>query len=101
MILELAIFTVRPEAKTQFEAAFAQARPVIAAAKGFVSCQMQRGLETDGRYALLVQWHTVEDHMQGFRESPGYQQWRALLSPYYAAAPTVEHYEQVSAGERQ
>jgi heme-degrading monooxygenase HmoA len=101
MILELAILAVRPEAKAQFEAAFAEARKVISAADGFISHQLQRCLETDGRYVLLVQWQTVEHHMKGFRESPRFQQWRALLGPFFATAPAVEHYELISSGERQ
>jgi hypothetical protein len=31
--------------------------------------------------------------MKGFRESEGFTQWRALLGPHFAAAPTVQHYE--------
>jgi heme-degrading monooxygenase HmoA len=96
MILELAILTINPSDRAAFEAAFAQAREVIGRAQGFISHQLQRCVETDGRYVLLVQWSSIEDHMVGFRQSPLFQQWRALLGPYFAAAPTVEHYELVS-----
>ena len=95
------MFTIAPAHKTQFEAAFSQARKLISAMPGFVSHQLQRCIETDGRYLLLVQWLTVEHHMVGFRESPQFQQWRALLGPFFAAAPAVEHYQAVSKGEAQ
>jgi hypothetical protein len=35
----------------------------------------------------------------GFRQSPQFTQWRALLGPFFAAAPVVEHYQAVSQGE--
>lgn len=97
MILELAIFSIVPTQKAEFETAFTEARKVISSMPGFIGLQLQRCIETDGRYALLVQWQTVEHHTVGFRQSPQFQQWRALLGPYFAAAPAVEHYESVTA----
>jgi quinol monooxygenase YgiN len=47
---------------------------------------------------LLVQWRTVEDHTVGFRQSPHFLRWRALIGPFFAAPAAVEHYELVSAG---
>ncbi|HEY4881947.1 MAG TPA: antibiotic biosynthesis monooxygenase [Steroidobacteraceae bacterium] len=99
MILEAAVLTINPAHKARFEAAFAQAREIIGAMPGFISLQLQRCIETDGRYLLLVQWLTVEHHMVGFRESAQFQRWRALLGPFFAAAPAVEHYQAVSQGE--
>ena len=37
----------------------------------------------------------VPPHTEGFRSSPSYQEWRALLHHFYDPFPTVEHYEQV------
>ncbi|HEX4024921.1 MAG TPA: hypothetical protein VHX52_09505 [Steroidobacteraceae bacterium] len=34
---------------------------------------------------------------QGFRQSPQYQQWRALLHHFYDPFPTVLHYRQAAA----
>jgi heme-degrading monooxygenase HmoA len=99
MILEVASLTIAPEHRAQFEAAFAEARRIISAMPGFVSHQLHRSIETDGRYLLLVQWLTVQHHMVGFRQSPQFTQWRALLGPFFASAPAVEHYQAVSRGE--
>ncbi|MGH8231755.1 MAG: antibiotic biosynthesis monooxygenase family protein, partial [Steroidobacteraceae bacterium] len=56
MILEVAILSINPQHKAQFETAFKQARELIASMPGFVSHQLHRCIETDGRYLLLVQW---------------------------------------------
>jgi heme-degrading monooxygenase HmoA len=49
-------------------------------------------LEADDRYLLLVWWDSLESHTEGFRQSPAYQRWRALLHRFYDPFPTVEHY---------
>jgi heme-degrading monooxygenase HmoA len=99
MILEVAVLTIAPEHRAQFEAAFAEARRIISAVPGFVSHQLHQSIETNGRYLLLVQWLTVQHHTVGFRQSPQFTQWRALLGPFFQAAPVVEHYQSVSQGE--
>ena len=97
MILELATLNVRPGQATAFEAAFRTASALIAQTPGYHGHQLQRCLEQPDQYVLLVQWATLEDHTIGFRTSPQYQQWRALLHHFYDPFPTVEHYELVLA----
>jgi heme-degrading monooxygenase HmoA len=97
MILELAILDVRPGETAEFETAFAEAKTIISAMPGFDHLQLQRCIENRDRYVLLVGWDRLEDHTEGFRGSPEYQQWRALLHRFYDPFPTVEHYEPVVA----
>ncbi len=93
MILEQAIFQIKPGSEKEFEAALEQAKEVISQAAGFRSLKLLRGIEQPSTYLLLNEWDTVEDHMQGFRESDLFARWRELIGPYFAAAPAVEHYE--------
>ena len=67
MILEIALLQIRPGLTDEFEAAFAQAQRIIAAMPGHVRHDLQRCVEDDHRYALLVWWETLEDHTVGFR----------------------------------
>jgi heme-degrading monooxygenase HmoA len=96
MIMEHVELPVIPGRETEYEAAFAQAAPLIAASPGFRGLTLSRCVERPNAYVLLVQWDSIEDHMVGFRESPAYQQWRALLHHFYDPFPTVEHYETVA-----
>ncbi len=98
MILEIALLQIRPGQTTEFEAAFAQAQPIIAGRRGYVRHELQRCLEDDHRYALLVWWATLDDHTVGFRGSAEYQEWRALLHHFYDPFPTVEHFTRVELG---
>lgn len=45
--------------------------------------------------ALTVEWDHTEDHVEGFRRSADYEQWRQLLHHFYDPFPIVEHYEPV------
>lgn len=93
MILEVAILDVIPGQENEFQAAFAKAAPIISSMPGYVSHQLQRCVEKQNRYILLVNWETLEAHTVGFRGSEGYQEWRKLLHHFYDPFPTVEHYE--------
>lgn len=95
MILEHALLPVVPGREADFETAFAEARTIIAAMPGFRRLTLSRCLERPSGYLLLVEWETVEDHIEGFRGSPGYQRWRELLHHFYEPFPVVEHFTTV------
>lgn len=92
MVLEVAVLNIKQGEAEAFEAAFAQAAPIITAMPGCIAHELRRCLEADHRYLLLVEWQTLEDHTVGFRGSSAYQEWRALLHHFYDPFPTVEHY---------
>lgn len=92
MILETAILSIRPGRSAAFEAAMAQARPLIAATPGFRRIEVRPCIEAADRYLLLVWWDSLEAHMEGFRGSGRYQAWRSLLHGFYEPFPLVEHY---------
>ena len=96
MILEHALLPVKAGQEAAFEAAFAEARPIIASMPGFISLRINRGIESPSAYLLLVEWESVEHHEVGFRQSPQYQQWRALLHHFYEPFPVVEHFDELS-----
>lgn len=98
MILEAAVLAIKDGAREPFEAAYSKASLVIASAQGYVSHELQRSVDKPGRYLLLVQWRTRDDHMIGFRESPLFTQWRALLGLYFESPPDVDHLERVPGG---
>ena len=98
MILEAVFLDLRaadPETCADFEATFRRASPLIASSPGYLTHTLQRRTEAPGRYLLLVEWTTLEDHIVGFRQSPAYKEWRALLHPFYDPFPVVEHFERV------
>ena len=95
MILEVARLELRPGTADEFLAAFAEARPLIAATPGFLGLELKRCVDDGGddRFLLLVEWETLEAHTVGFRQSgERYERWRELLHHFYDPFPIVEHY---------
>ena len=95
MILEVAILNVKAGETAVFEAAFAQAQQIISGMTGYIEHELQKCLEVENQYILLVRWQTLEDHTIGFRQSAEYQEWKALLHHFYEPFPTVHHYERL------
>jgi len=98
MILEHADIRIAPGRQAEFEAAIHRGlTTVIARAGGFRSARVVRGIESAERFVLMIEWDTLEAHTVGFRESPLFAEWRAIVGPFFAAPPVVEHFEFTSA----
>jgi quinol monooxygenase YgiN len=91
MITEIARLTIKPDSEQEFEAAVAKARAVFAQAKGFHGFELHRSIEQPQQYRLMVKWATLENHTVDFRGSEHFTQWRALVGPFFATPPDVEH----------
>ena len=97
MILELADIRIQPGQQAAFDEAIQRGlTTVIAHAKGFNGFKVNKGIESPERYILQIFWETLEDHTVGFRESPLFAQWRAIVGPFFAVPPVVEHFNLVA-----
>ena len=96
MILEVAILHVKPESMTQFEEIFPKVEPIFRSVKGYVSHELQRCVETRGRYHFLIRWESIDAHMVNFRQSPKVQEFRSLVGEFFAQPPVAEHFERVT-----
>lgn len=94
MILELADIRIHPGRQAEFEEAAQRGLDtVLSKAHGFSRYEVRRSIESPERYVLLIHWASLEDHTVGFRNSPAYGEWRAIVGPYFAQPPVVEHFE--------
>jgi len=94
MILEHADIRIQPGRQAEFDAAIQRGlTTVIAQAKGMRGWTVHKGIESPERYLLQIVWDTLEDHTVGFREGPLFPQWRAIVGPFFAQPPVVEHFE--------
>ena len=97
MILELADIRIQPGQNVAFEEAIQRGIATVASrAQGFKGAKVNRGIESPERYILQIFWATLEDHTVGFRQGPLFAEWRAIVGPFFAAPPVVEHFELVS-----
>ncbi|GAA0993856.1 antibiotic biosynthesis monooxygenase family protein [Subtercola frigoramans] len=97
MILEVADIRAREGHHDEFEAAVRLGLDtVLSTSPGFVSYELRAGVESPDRYLLMITWNALEDHTVGFRTSPLYEQWSAIVRPHFAEPPSVEHFRLVA-----
>ena len=96
MILEAVMLQVKPGTEKEYESAFREASTIISSMNGYISHELQRCMEVNGKYLLLVKWETLEDHTVGFRQSKEYLEWKKILHHFYDPFPVVEHFESVN-----
>ncbi len=93
MILEIADIRITPGKQAEFDAAIQHAVATVASqAKGFKGFRVNKGIESPERYVLMIFWETLENHTVDFRQGPLFPQWRAIIGPFFAAPPAVEHF---------
>lgn len=95
MVIELARLFIDPERDQEFLTAYADAGKVIARQPGCRSVELRRCVEEPADFLLFVRWDTLEDHTEGFRNSPDFPVWRSLVSPFFTRPPHVEHFTEV------
>ncbi|NNU42766.1 antibiotic biosynthesis monooxygenase family protein [Ramlibacter montanisoli] len=97
MILELADIRIQPGKQAEFDAAIERGlRTVIARAEGMRGFKVNKGIESPERYILQVFWDTLEHHTVTFRQGPLFPEWRAIVGPFFAQPPVVEHFTLVA-----
>lgn len=94
MIVEIADFKVRPEQRAQFlQAITGAATAYLAKSEGYRGHRILACQESPGRVVLTVEWATLEAHTVGFRQSPAFTEWRAMIGPFFLEPPHVEHFD--------
>lgn len=93
MILEIADIRIHADQQTAFDEAIQRGLDkVISKARGYRGFKVNKGVEHPDRYVLMIFWETLEDHTVHFRQSPAFAEWRAIVGPFFASPPQVEHF---------
>ena len=82
MVVEIAILEAKPGEADNMRKGLEAARSIISKANGYIDSKFQQGIEDPNRFVLYIQWQTVEDHTNGFRQGPLFPEWRAHWAQY-------------------
>lgn len=93
MPLEIAFIPVTANTAAFERAASVALEEVFPQAPGFVRGEVRKGVERDGTYVLLLEWERLEDHTEGFVNSPLFARWVELTEGLISGDPVVEHWE--------
>jgi len=97
MILEIADIRIPPGKNAEFDAALRLGlETVIRRAEGYQAHRVVKGIESAERYVLMIWWETLEHHTVSFRGGPLFAEWRAIVAPFFASPPNVEHFSLVT-----
>jgi len=95
MITEIAEFEIKPGMEEKFIAGVESCKPVFHRAPGCHGVELHRSIEHPAQFLLLVQWETVEHHMEGFRNAPDFAIWRAAVGECFAGGVKLQHTQTV------
>ncbi len=95
MITEIALLYIKEKENDLFEKAFNKAQKIISKMNGYFEHELQKCMEEENKYALIVRWNKIEDHTIGFKKSEEYKEWKSLLHHFYKPFPVVEHYQKI------
>ena len=93
MIVEVIRYQIAEGQEAAFEDAYRQAQQYLADSPHCLGYQLARCLKHRSRYLLLIRWDSVDGHLQGFRGSPAFQRFLALVAPFFKQVEEMEHYE--------
>jgi heme-degrading monooxygenase HmoA len=93
MFVERAELPIAEGKEADFAAAMAsKGTALLAGATGCSSARVGRGVENPGKFILLLEWDSVESHV-AFTTTPEFDQFKALAGPFFAGAPSMEHFD--------
>ena len=90
-VWEVVPMTVKSGAEDDFEAAFRSAVPLLASTKGCLDVKLLRAVDKQSTFVILIQWKSVEYHVDVFTKSEAYDKLVSATGPFFAAPPEFFH----------
>jgi len=96
VIVEYLRYTVAADQAAQFEEAYEKAAAQLLASPHCLGYDVARCSEEPTSYIVRIHWDSAEGHIEGFRKSPEFGPFFALVKPFFPAIAEMRHYELVS-----
>jgi quinol monooxygenase YgiN len=93
MIVEYVRYTIPPERRDRFEAAYGAAQAALRASPECLGYELARCADDASSYVLRIEWTSAEGHLSGFRKSPEFGSFFAAVRPFVDAISEMRHYE--------
>ncbi|GAB2830855.1 hypothetical protein GCM10027176_39020 [Actinoallomurus bryophytorum] len=97
MVTEIALIDTKPGQEAAFAAAYQEAHELLATTPGCLSARMLQSGESPTRFVGVVEWESKDKHLDNFVGTERFAKFGALLGPYLAGAPVVEHFDDIVA----
>lgn len=92
MIVEYIRYAVPDEGAEAFSQAYAKAAEILQADPRCLGYEVSRCIEAPERFVVRIEWESQEAHLAGFRASPAFADFLALVGPHVDEIEEMEHY---------
>jgi quinol monooxygenase YgiN len=93
MIVEYTRYRIPQDRREAFLKAYEQAASYLSASPHCLAYELSHCVEDRDRYTLRIEWHSAEEHLEGFRKEPGFQGFFHLVQPFLSNIEEMHHYE--------
>ena len=100
MIVEYTRYKIDEKRRALFEGAYEKAGEALRSSSHCQRYELSHCTEDPNYYTLRIEWDSEEGHLKGFRGSPEFKTFFALVQPYVKDIEEMRHYEVISAGEK-
>lgn len=97
MVVEYIRYAIALEQAAAFEDAYRRAGALLDADEHCLTHEVARGVENPDHYIVRIEWDSVEGHLEGFRKSPAFGEFFALVKPFFDAIEEMTHYAPATA----
>src|SRR5262249_11435364 len=79
--------------RSAFEKAYANAASSLSASSHCLAYELSHCTENPEHYVLRIEWDSEEGHLKGFRSSPEFKTFFALVQPFVKDIEEMRHYD--------
>lgn len=96
MIVEYIRYKIPETQADEFIAAYGLAAKELDSSPHCKAYELSRYTESAEYFILRIEWSSIDDHLKGFRKSPGFANFFALIKPFFNQIEEMKHYEVTS-----
>ena len=100
MIVEYTRYKIDAKRRMLFERAYEKAGEALRSSHHCQRYELSHCVEDPNYYVLRIEWDSEEGHLNGFRNSPEFRAFFALVQPYAKDMEEMRHYAVIGAGEK-
>lgn len=93
MIPEILRYKIPLDQADAFIKAYADAGEVLKDSPNCLGFELLRSAKEPELFLLTIHWDSAEGHLSGFRRSPQFAKFFALIKPYVSNILEMEHYQ--------
>lgn len=95
MIVEYIRYQIAPQKRADFEDSWRRAGEPLLASTHCLGYEVSRSADEPESFIIRIHWDSAEGHMNGFRGSPEFRKFFALVRDFYNDIQEMRHYDVV------